>query len=371
MNKSNINIHERIRPFPYLSDLFKHIEGFNMMGHQIGRKVGDMLELVVMAKVHSNPELAKRVIYEPKMIGATGAGHKVEFGFYENTGQFNINKPFGFIECKKVGVEVTKDTTTRNSLRNLSLNQNINIVLRRKWLKTPVHFDLRIIALSKDRVNVEIKITGQKPCKIDIFQGGSIKLVVTEDGRLHLLGPTENLREISGIVRVCKYINLEKISDDQCSWSLYDCLTGPQTIEKAKQASLVAMDIRKLVDGRWGKDDINNSEKTITSILVITEASHWEEKSRKVITTCIDHNIIIPDEIIVEAFRMFEEAFTIEKMFGLIRKSEYLQNKEVRDVLSVLLAKFENKLFYDLNLNTYVDFYYQAGKLQVRGLSTS
>lgn len=112
-------------------------------------------------------------------------------------------------------------------------------------------------------------------------------------------------------------------------------------------------------------EDLIESEKTFTPILVLTEASHWEVKSRKVIGTCIDHNIIVPDEIIVEAFRMFEEKFGLENILNNITKNLYKDNSDIRDVLSELLSKFEGKLFYDLNLGTYVDFKYENGKLVV------
>jgi len=369
MNENDIQTEQRIRSFSYLSDLFKHTEAFNLMGHQIGRKVGDMLELVVMAKIYSDPELAKRIIYEPKMVGATGAGHKVEFGFYESHAMLAEHKPFGFIECKKVGVEVTKDSSTRNGLRSLNAGDIISMSFKRKWINKTIELKMTVSEISSDFVSVVVSSNqGNKSFTVPIK--GAIRIVVTEEGTLHIVSPSENLRDIKGIMRICKYINLETIQNDTSAWSLFDCLTGPQTIEKAKQASLVAMDVRKMVDGKWGRDDLAEDEKSVTSILVLTEASHWEEKSRKVITTCIDHNIIVPDEIIVEAFRMFEVEYGLGKIMNLIRKSEFIVNPQIRDTLARLLGKFENKLFYDLNLGTYVDFHYNNGKLIVKEITS-
>lgn len=69
------------------------------------------------------------------------------------------------------------------------------------------------------------------------------------------------LTEIPGLIRICKTIKLNNITTTSCTFSLWNCLTGPQTIEKAKQASLVAMDLRKKIDGHWGKDDVDPNSK--------------------------------------------------------------------------------------------------------------
>jgi hypothetical protein len=341
------------------------------MGHKIGRKVGDMLELVVMAKIYADKDLSKRIVYEPKLLGATGAGHKVEFAFFESDQSPVDGKPFGFIECKKVGVEVTKHSLTKDGLLVLSLNEVLKIPLTRAWMVHDLHFELSVTDISDAGIEVSTQATSLQPNRITLVPQQNIKLVVTEDGVLHILGPEDSLRQIPGIVRICKYLRFEAIKGGSSTWSLWDCLTGPQTIEKAKQASLVAMDVRKRVDGQWGRDDLTEEQKTITSILVLTEASHWEEKSRKVITLCVDHTIIIPDEIIVEAFKIFEKEFGTTAMLNVIKKSEYLSNEKVRLALSKLLSKFPDKLFYDLNLGEYVDFKYSEGKLVVFSLRVS
>lgn len=51
------------------------------------------------------------------------------------------------------------------------------------------------------------------------------------------------------------------MDNDVYQFSLYNCLPGPQTIEKAKQASLVAMDLRKKIDGHWGKEELTPEKK--------------------------------------------------------------------------------------------------------------
>lgn len=248
----DINVHESIRNFSYISDVFKHIEGFHLMGHQIGRKVGDMLELVVMAKVFSEPELRSRVVYEPKIEGITGAGHKVEFGFYEKSDEGIINVPFGFIECKRVGVEVTKDSSIKSAFLKLKIDDELKINLSSAWLNRPIQFRLKVENVINDRVFATASSNISESKKIELTPKSRVVLVVDEHNIIYIISPHENLRNISNIIRICKIITLEDVQSDVAIFGMYDCLTGPQTIEKAKQAAFVAMDVRRKVDGKWG-----------------------------------------------------------------------------------------------------------------------
>ncbi len=100
-----------MKDFVYISDTFKYISHFRKKGHQIGRKIGDMLEILTLAAIYTDNELVKRLRLEPKIEGFSGAGHKVEFGIYNLGEQGNIlegtENLIGFIEWKKVGVEQT------------------------------------------------------------------------------------------------------------------------------------------------------------------------------------------------------------------------------------------------------------------------
>jgi hypothetical protein len=62
-----------------LSDVFKYISHFRHAGHQVGRKIGDMLEVLTYAAIVREPDLHSRLQVEPKLFGFSDAGHKVEF----------------------------------------------------------------------------------------------------------------------------------------------------------------------------------------------------------------------------------------------------------------------------------------------------
>ena len=173
------------------------------------------------------------------------------------------------------------------------------------------------------------------------------------------------LAEIPGIIRICKTIKVDSIHDNTCKFTLWNCLTGPQTIEKAKQASLVAMDLRKKIDGKWGKEDIAQNSKKMTFIHVLCEFSHWEEKSRNVIKTCIDHNLIVPDEILIYAFKCFENYFGTANMLPYISKKKFETDAHVRTVINNVLTHFENHILFDLEQNCYVTINCENQKLTI------
>ncbi|MFZ6755524.1 hypothetical protein ACO0KY_19420 [Undibacterium sp. Dicai25W] len=103
----------------HLSDVFKYISKFRHAGHQVGRKVGDMLEVLTYAALTADSDLSKRLHIEPKLYGFTDAGHKVEFAILSKptkslmkAGEIkDPKKLIGFVECKKVGVEQTINST--------------------------------------------------------------------------------------------------------------------------------------------------------------------------------------------------------------------------------------------------------------------
>ena len=67
-----------------------------------------------------------------------------------------------------------------------------------------------------------------------------------EKNNCFVVTPKSNmLTEIPSIIRTCKIVRFQNLSNDLATFAMYECLSGPQTIEKAKQASFVAMDLRK------------------------------------------------------------------------------------------------------------------------------
>lgn len=365
-----VDISTELRDYTYITSVYKCISNYNLKGHQIGRKIGDMLEILTMGAVYQNADLVSRLSTEEKLEGYTTAGHKVEFGFFHN--ENNQRALFGAIECKCVGVEETTSGKGARSQRKLEPTESFNLDFNGRWQSNPVTFNLTLDSIdSDDSVTVTVDATSNPPlnASYNMQLNDNIKVVLDENSHCLTTSPNGNmLEEIPGIIRTLKTIRLINIdrAHNTVTFQLFDCLTGPQTIEKAKQASLVAMDLRKKVDGYWGKEEIPAGKKHMTFVHVICEYSHWEEKSRNVIRTCIDHNVIVPDVIINKAFELFEERFGLHDMLDYISKRQFLDNPDVKEAVDDILEYFENRVFYDVELNHYIKFNYANNQLVVQ-----
>ena len=361
-----IDMSTELRNFTYITNLYKCIANYNLMGHQIGRKVGDMLEILTMGVIYKNSTLKQHLNTEGKLEGFTSAGHKVEFGFFDNPN--SKDGLFGAIECKCVGVEETKFTS--GHIQKLKVDEFFKISFSSQWITNNIEVKIRLLSISTS--NVLIEISNSKDSRkqtITLSTDENIKLIIDENQNFLNTTPNGNmLNEIPGIIRICKTIKLKSVKSNICEFTLWNCLTGPQTIEKAKQASLVAMDLRKKIDGHWGKEDVNQISKKMSFIHILCEYSHWEEKSRNVIKTCIDHNLVVPDTILIYAFEKFESKFGTSNMLNYIKKTQFEKNSQVRNTIFEILDYFDNHILYDISTNKYVDFYCINNKLELKDI---
>ncbi len=350
----------------HLSDVFKYISHFRHAGHQIGRKVGDMLEVLTYAALANNNDLLARLLIEPKLFGFTGAGHKVEFTIlkepnYNTDGSPKIRKGgeiddpseiIGFIECKKVGVEQTVNGKFKNSF----------VRHNNKSYKIPYQCPFTISFAPRDfeeshsfsfvfNQNKTIVITKAQDNSFrfeeTIKDNHRIIFALSTSNQPTIFGNNSSLRDFPQTLKNCKILEVISIDESGVIALLNDCLSGPQTPEKAKQSSFVALDVRKK---RFNSFDRRLLETEMVSALVLTEVSHWEEKSLKMITSCIDKNMVVDDSIIVESFELFENHFGSD-FYDLITKESFENNNEIRSLTMKLLASKENKIFRDIEDN--------------------
>lgn len=344
--------------FMSLSNIFKFTQGLGQAGHQIGRKVGDAIELLVYAMIKRQENLSENLIVEDGVEGATGAKHKVEFSFYDIID--NEKKLFGIIECKKVGVEQTIKQNFKawgNKNSDFYTTEGYSFIMSPstrgfKWL-------IEITPLSEIDVNLNVRVTKVDGNNVDVIfnndcnfsSSGQILFVSDVNNDFHVLGLGNNLNDVEPIIRKCVIVQISSISDGNITRiHVNEALPGPQTPEKAKQASFVSLDVRKKVLGTFDK----NEDKSFISVLVIGEAVHWEKKSRDMITLCNDYNLEIPDEVIVDVFDIFLKEFGNEYQ-KLITKSEYLRNQKVKDAIETVLNKYNYKILRDLHTGEFCD----------------
>lgn len=464
----------------HLSDVFRYVQQFGQKGHQIGRKIGDAIELITYGMIDQNDELKKYLVVEEKLEGVSGAKHKVEFSFYdlekasivketlkkrrggrkegllsqsvESKGHtkeefkgeekelklnyskgnaqdalipaiHDIEKLFGFIECKKVGVEQTIKSNFKNwKYRNSDFpstegykfkivpgkDQSILIEIKDcskdfPTLKVTVTHNVKKIqdihsentekdssaneeeAATADvqlmqqvhdekKGIIEIKndITEQKSIKIKkvakkiknlkyassvreyffrVKLNDVISFSIDLNGTFHILAPDELLSDVDTAIQSCVILHVTNISNGKISKvNVEECLPGPQTPEKAKQASFVALDVRKRILGTFDKTDDNSK---LNAILVIGEFSHWEEKSRAMVRLCNDNVLIIPDNVVIDFFKIFHKELG-DNYQRVITKKDYEKNSKVRDCVTELIAKYKGKILKEMDSDKFV-----------------
>lgn len=351
----------------YLSDVFKFTQGLGQKGHQIGRKVGDAIELLTLGVIHLDDKLSEYLEIEDGVEGATSAKHKVEFSFYNlnDTGTPSkiSEELFGIIECKKVGVE----QTIKQSFKQwLSQNKNTPFHATNGFIFTisPSGFDLKwtikIEAIGGGKSNIRFLINefiGGRLLNSDVkefYCGSGEQAIVAVDtlNNLFIIGPNDKLSQVPGHVSKCIVVEVKEVDQKGIiKINVNESLPGPQTPEKAKQASFVSLDVRKKVLGHFDK----SNDDSFISILIIGEASHWEDKSRSMIKLCNDYNLIIPDSVLVHLFLKFEEKFGIGYQ-DMITKSNYKNSNEVRSSIFEIIQHFDTKILCDMKTGDFVKF---------------
>lgn len=336
----------------HLSDVFKYISHYRRGGHQIGRKVGDMLEVLTLAAISLNENAKARMVLEPKLIGFSGAGHKVEFGFFhldeKNEPNADMAQLAAFIECKKVGVEQTIDSSFKRNFganAQIPYDQEINIRFAPKWAKA-VTFSITFQRVGS-QTKVKVTTEGEECHEAIVGDGERIIFGITTAGESFLLGNEESLRNIEHSIRACRILEIRNHTDKGVQALLNTCLAGPQTPEKAKQASFVALDVRK---GLFGQFDKRPDETECVSVLVMTEFSHWEPKSVNMIKASIDYNLVIDDSLIIEAMRAFEKVLG-DDFLDSISKETFLKNTDVQKIATGLVGN--GRIFRDIQDDSY------------------
>jgi hypothetical protein len=338
--------------YVHLSDVFKYISHYRRAGHQIGRKVGDMLEVITLAAVYLDDNAKARLVLEPKLYGFSGAGHKVEFGLFhlddEGNPKTEMSELAGFVECKKVGVEQTIDGAFKRifgKAGRIPYGTPIDISFAPKWAE-PVKIKI-LFERAGDETKIEATLNGTKCHAAVVGDGERIILGLTIEGKPFFLGNDQSLRNVPESIRACRVLEIRDHTEDGVFCLLNTCLAGPQTPEKAKQASFVALDIRK---GLFGQFDMREGETECVSVLVMTEFSHWEPKSVNMISACIDYNLVVDDALIIAAMEAFEAKFG-EDFLNSISKETFLHNKEAQDLAISLIG--DGRIFRDIKDGAY------------------
>jgi hypothetical protein len=346
------DLHQEQPDYVHLSDVFKYISHYRRAGHQIGRKVGDMLEVLTLAALHLDENAKARLVLEPKLVGFSGAGHKVEFGLFhldaDGEPETEMSKLAGFVECKKVGVEQTIDGAFKRLFKKaarIPYGTTIEVKFAPKWAET-VTFKIKFDEVD-GQTRVRAMSNGTACHEAFVGDGERIILGLTVEGESFFLGNDQSLRDIPQSIRACRILEIADHTDDGVFCLLNTCLAGPQTPEKAKQASFVALDVRK---GMFGQFDKRPNEAECVSVLVMTEFSHWEPKSVNMVKASIDYNLVVDDSLIIKAMEAFENELG-DEFLDYISKETFLNDEDVQALATELVG--DGRIFRDIEDGAY------------------
>ena len=292
------------------------------------------------------------MVLEPKLVGFSGAGHKVEFGLFhlkeDGEPEIEMDKLAGFIECKKVGVEQTIDSAFKRvfgKASRISYGTPITVRFAPRWAEN-VTFEI-IFSRSENLTKVIATSDGDVCHEAVAADGERIIIGLTVDGNSFFLGNDQSLRDIQKSIRACRVLEITDHNDDGVFCLLNSCLAGPQTPEKAKQASFVALDVRK---GMFGQFDKRENEEACVSVLVMTEFSHWEPKSVNMVKASIDFNLVVDDELIIRAMEVFEAEFG-EGFLDTITKETFIKDQRMQALATNIVG--DGRIFRDIEDNSY------------------
>jgi hypothetical protein len=254
-----------------ISDIFYYFSEHTDIesGRKVGRKIGTVQEILVRKFLLTDPRVMRAIVYEPRVQGRSRATHKVEFVFYQPLEVISVARGgtarFGSFEGLKVLVEQAPTGSHRT------------------YAKVRVSFADELGPSLRANVNIVYPLPNRNGRRYGLTVS-SVQPNVTEVCLLDMTSPVASIES--------KRVGAQRFKDSDKLGA------GIQTIEKAKQASLVAVDF-----------DLNFNETLLCqsppgprkykSIVALGNGVHWTEHDLAVLETYVDHTYLVRDEAII------------------------------------------------------------------------
>ncbi len=249
-----------------ISDTFYFFEALTTLttGRTVGRKIGVVQEILLKKYLEADPHLRRRMYLEQMLRGRSGASHKIEFSWHPITAVAGI-APGGEI-VPGLHLATIRDEEDKIRVAGDSLDRP---VLLQMGLPTPRTGPLRAFL---DERRIDLRVLDIRPESVDID-------VVD---RSALLASLESKR-----VGAQRFSGSDKLG------------SGIQTIEKAKQASLVAIDLDLEHNGNVKPLEQPGTRKKLISLVALGNGVHWTVKDKAVLGTYVDYTYLVRDSGII------------------------------------------------------------------------
>lgn len=254
---------------PRISKIFYYFQEHTgvVNGRTVGRKIGVVQEIIVRKLLLQSEKLRDSIVFEPFLPGISGASHKVEFVFYQPTTvvDLDVGYMYQFGEIQ-IGLEAVAPGIAKVIFCKGGAKKRMRVMLHTMVAR-------RHIPALDISESVGIKISGITP----------------ESARFVFL----DLADVRASVE-SKRVGAQRFAGSDKLGS------GIQSIEKAKQAALVAIDADLLFNKttRAIPDQAAEGRKYV-SIVVLGNGVHWTEKDKSILRTYVDFTYLVPDKSII------------------------------------------------------------------------
>jgi hypothetical protein len=196
--------------FSEKSPIFYYFEEHTTLetGRKVGRKIGVVQEILCKKRLLTSAKVRDCLIYEPRLLGRSGATHKVEFVLIQPTCAADLSVG----QSLPVTAGLTISVASINAVRQTAV---LLLTTDKKRRRTVRQGSLLNVSKLLSKSSLLVKTVGVKATEV----------------RLTVLDPAFPVATIES-----KRVGAQRFSSSTKLGS------GIQTIEKAKQASLVAVD---------------------------------------------------------------------------------------------------------------------------------
>lgn len=249
-----------------VSAIFYFFESLTSLGtgRTVGRKIGIVQEILLRKYLERNYELRRRLYLEQRLQGRSEAFHKVEFSWFAKSTAAGL-KPASKIPHAQASRIIAIDPTAERV--------HIGVVgIGSEWCRPGVAIRRRPLRNYLDERNLDLRVVA--------VDNGTATIDVID--RTRLLASLESKR-----VGAQRFSASAKLG------------SGIQTIEKAKQASLVAIDLDLRHNGSVKPLQEPTEAKTLISLVALGNGVHWTVKDRAVLRTYVDYCYLVKDEAII------------------------------------------------------------------------
>lgn len=235
-------------------------------GRTAGRKIGVVQEIIVRKILEACPILRERMLFERLLPGFSGATHKVEFLFYALLQRLRIGQSLVRDGIEVQYVDFAADTA------------------KLRW---------RAVGTSKWRgCTLKPRAVVGKALGTALRERSVGLLMPAGQTTISVLDLNDILASVES-----KRVGAQIFKDSTKLGS------GIQTIEKAKQTSLVAIDAdlkaNRVVRPITLRDGVDPEARRYISVVVLGNGVHWTANDHNILKTFVDHTYLVRDEVMI------------------------------------------------------------------------